>query len=345
MKSLLSCLGVICLALFLASCNMRKPPVVDFPDCEMPAAPDYANLDHWAAHPDKQDEADGVPTEAYANRQEKALADVFFIHPTTFKDLEAWNGDVNDEKLNKETDESAIRHQASVFNGSCRVFAPRYRQMTYGGFFAEGEQRRAGIPAFTTAYADVKAAFQHYIDHENGGRPFILASHSQGTAHGVRLAREFLDGTALGEQLVAAYLVGFPFPTDTFKVLKPCEDADDTGCYTAWCTFAWDYFPEEDADFYAGAHCTNPVTWTTDESASKEENAKGILMRGYDKIHEQALKAKVERSILWVSKPDVPFKFLYNFKNYHIADFNLFWGDIRENVALRVAKFEEKAGR
>ena len=32
-----------------------------------------------------------------------------------------------------------------------------------------------------------KAAFQYYLEHYNNGRPFIIASHSQGTYHAKRL--------------------------------------------------------------------------------------------------------------------------------------------------------------
>jgi hypothetical protein len=45
-----------------------------------------------------------------------------------------WNADVNDADMNQKVDESTILNQASVFNGSCRVYAPRYRQAHYHAF-------------------------------------------------------------------------------------------------------------------------------------------------------------------------------------------------------------------
>ncbi len=340
-KSISTPLLTATLLALLSACNIRKPPKVNFEDCILPAAPDYTNLDHWAAHPDKTDEADGVPISSLQNRQAEAQVDVFFIHPTTFLVDDAWNGDLADKKLNKKTDESAIRHQASIFNGACRVYAPRYRQMVYGGFFAEGEQRRTGNQAFEIAYQDVKTAFEYYLEYENEGRPFVLATHSQGTAHAIRLTREFLDGKPLSEQLVTAYLVGWPIPADTFNVLKPCQTPGETGCYTTWCTFAWDYFPEEAVAAYQNAYCSNPVSWTADTLTTARSMHKGAVLKGYKKIYTQALETKAT-SILWSTKPDVPLKALYNIKNYHVGDYNLFWMDVRENVELRVRKYLEK---
>eukprot|EP00959_Pyramimonas_sp_CCMP1952_P379842 7957092-Pyramimonas_sp.AAC.2 len=59
-----------------------------------------------------------------ANEQDSAGCDVFFIHTTT-----AMNGTGNatlDE--GEDITRASIRSMASAFNGSCRVFAPKYRQ-------------------------------------------------------------------------------------------------------------------------------------------------------------------------------------------------------------------------
>ena len=46
-------------------------------------APDYSNLFFWAAHPDKKDMSDSVPS-FLRNETKDGSADVFFLHPTTF---------------------------------------------------------------------------------------------------------------------------------------------------------------------------------------------------------------------------------------------------------------------
>ena len=44
---------------------------------------DYSNLNYWAAHPFKKDPSDEVPLHL-KNERGDTLADVFFIHPTTY---------------------------------------------------------------------------------------------------------------------------------------------------------------------------------------------------------------------------------------------------------------------
>src|SRR5205085_571698 len=100
------------------------------PGSQRNGAPDYSNLYYWASHPLKHDAADSVPS-FLKNEKRDSSADVFFLHPTTYtRDFAnaSWNASVNDEALNRETDNRPILYQASVFNGSCKVYAPRYRQ-------------------------------------------------------------------------------------------------------------------------------------------------------------------------------------------------------------------------
>ena len=131
--------------------------------------------------------------------------DVFFIHPTTYigsdddkinvTDLDlndlfklagsmrkaAWNANLDDTALNNQTDIKPILYQASVFNGSCRIFAPRYRQANLKAFLVRKSPKAQ--ETFDLAYGDIKAAFQYYLDHYNHGRPIIIAGHSQGSLH------------------------------------------------------------------------------------------------------------------------------------------------------------------
>ncbi len=104
-----------------------------------PPPPAYDNRAHWAALPTLKDAADSVPNKSnLKDQQAEATADVFFIHPTTFTHKPTnqfiWNADVNDAALNRKTQESTILNQASIFNGSCRVYAPYYRQAHYHAF-------------------------------------------------------------------------------------------------------------------------------------------------------------------------------------------------------------------
>ena len=159
---------------------------------------------------------------------------VFFLYPTTYtgqRGQDQWNAALDDKKLNKETDKTTILHQASIFNGAGRVFAPRYRQAHLHAYFSK--KPASAKKAFDLAYSDVVAAFNYYLEHYNNGRPIIIAAHSQGTTHAGQLMRDNFDNQPLQQQLVVAYLVGMPVPTDYFQAISPCQKPDDTGCFVA----------------------------------------------------------------------------------------------------------------
>ena len=50
-------------------------------------------------------------------------------------------------------------------------------------------------------------------------------------------------------------------------------------------------------------------------------------------------KPQIHNSILWTSKPKFRGSFLYRTSNYHKGDFNLFYLNVRENVATRISSF------
>ena len=176
-----------------------------FDAAKAPPAPDYAKQSSWGALPGMKDASDVAPAGSTMIDPARAPADVFFINPTSYFSGRHWNADAADADTNAKTDKGSLRNQASVFNGCCAVYAPRYRQMTFGGFIAPSKDSAA---AMDLAYSDVKRAFEYYLAHDNHGRPFIIASHSQGSRHAKILVQEMIDGTPLMKQFVAAYIVG-----------------------------------------------------------------------------------------------------------------------------------------
>ncbi len=325
--------------LALSSCEVTAP-VSTFNPETIPSAPDYAARANWSCLPDKDDFADMTPSSvALPERQAEAEADVFFIHPTTFMQSENWNADVRDEVLNQSTDSRAIKHQASLFNAAGRVYAPRYRQMVYSGFFSEDKasMKQAG----EVAYADVKAAFEYYLKHWNHGRPIIIAGHSQGSLHGMHLLKEFFDGTELQSQLVAAYLPGWPITTDFYQHILVSNAPDQVGCVSTWCTFKEGYEPDNLNTWYENAVVTNPVNWKSDGTPATKEEHDGFLMENYEKFFYNAVNTQAHEGILWMSNP-VP---LLSYKNYHVGDYNLFWLDVRENAVTRVNAYLEAKGQ
>lgn len=333
----------VCIAFFLSllvGCAWDKTPKHPYAEEDCPVPPDYSKLENWAAHPAKHDPADSVPVANLKESVTEGEVDVFFLHPTTLFGKKDWNGDPSNAQLNKRTDRTTIKHQASIFNAVGRVYAPRYRQMTLGGFFDKHDVASNG-KAYHTAYCDLKAAFEYYLAHENNGRPIMIASHSQGSAHAVHLLKDYFDGKPLQKQLVAAYIAGWATPADTFQVLRPCSNPEETGCYATWCAFEWGTAPKRPL-WYSGAVVVNPVTWRTDTLPSDLSAHRGTVMGSYDHIYPQVVKAQVRDGYLWVTRPDIKGTGIIRSNNFHIADYNLFWLDVRENAVLRTKKYLEK---
>jgi len=317
------------------------------PNVATPSAPNYVNPQYWAALPEKADPADQIPAgiSGLNNQGEDAPADIFFIHPTSYlgktSKSKGWNADLNDEQINNRTDNGSIKYQASVFNGAGRIYAPRYRQANIRAFFPTDENQKR--IALDTAYADVKKAFEYFLEHYNNGRPFIIASHSQGTTHAKRLLKDYIDNNGqLEEKLVAAYLIGMDVYDTLYTQLKPCADADDNRCYISWMTYAVNHFPPGYVRPYREAVCTNPLTWTIDSAYASRALNKGGVLRKFDRVIPGLCDAQVLDGVVRINKPHFPGSAFYNLKNYHIVDYNLFYSNIRENAILRTRLFTDR---
>lgn len=325
---------------FLSSCSSQKYiSSITYDFKSNTGVPNYASLNYWAASPFKNNPADNIPRGLKDNTRD-SLADVFFIHPTTYTDKKmesGWNALVDDENLNKKTDESTILYQASVFNKYCRVFAPRYRQANLQAFYTTDKSKADS--AFDLAYEDVKAAFIFYMEHYNHGRPIIIASHSQGTLYAGRILKDFFEGKPLQKQLVCAYVIGLPVFTNYFSQLKPCKDSMSTGCFVSWRTFKEGYEAPFIKQEKVKAYVTNPLTWTMDTAFAEADLNKGGILRNFNKVIPGLVHAWVHGNVLWVNKPKFFGSIFLSTKNYHIADYNLFYDNIRENSGTRIRAF------
>lgn len=316
----------------------------EFNEKIIPPAPDYSLQKNWAALPQMKDAADTVP-QGLKDNQFNATADVFFIHPTTFLQepdgAYHWNASLDYEKLNQRTDNTTIRYQSTVFNGSCRVYAPRYRQAHISVYYTLN--RQAAKQALALAYSDVESAFHYYIDYLNQGRPFIIASHSQGTQHAQRLIKYVIEkDSLLMKKFICAYLIGMPVPADSFNIIKPCTRPDDLQCYCSWSTFQHGYYPAWYSISQKNAAVINPLTWTVDSICVAAVNNKGAVLKDFRKIKPHVCDATVYRGMLWIHTPKIPLARTISGGNYHIGDYNLFYMNIRENVEERVKKYESK---
>lgn len=338
--------------------GMSNPVLAGSPQMLVPPAPDYAQPDTWAAWPGRPSGADVIPPGIADDRLTKTKqVDVFFIHPTTFMSGNTSNARFDEPGITATLiDRGVLRSQASAFNDCCRIYAPHYRQAALAAFFHRDDGQDSA--ALGLAYGDVQRAFDYYIAHENHGRPFVIAGHSQGSLHALRLLQERIAGTSLQQRLVAAYIVGYFVPQDIERTGLPvCRSALQTGCIVSWNTVK----PSAADSDSRTAHlvwlegryqrlenrqivCVNPLSWLPDSSAGPESNL-GALPG----VHpSQALRpiipaltgADCDNGELAVS---IPYRdrrgfsdALTMFGSYHVYDYNLFYTNIRANADARV---------
>ena len=333
-------------------------PSGGFDLASVPPAPDYASPDAWAALPDRQDNADVVPPESGAtDNQATALVDVFFVHPTTYYQSDMWNARYDEPGVTTEfLEDGVLRHQAAVFNGSAKVYAPRYRQATLYSFMGDEPDTYA---ALTFAYEDVERAFDHFIENMNTGRPFILASHSQGSLHAMKLLEEKIAGTPLANRMVAAYIVGYSIPEELgADGISPCADEYSTGCYLNWNSLTSDakttgwkqttkIWIDGELQHIAGRKitCVNPIVGILGASAAQSENIGGQPFADSEESIRAVVPGLTEATctdgMLIVSPPtdDDGLTFGVNGGDYHIYDYNLFHMNLRADIARRIGAF------
>jgi len=347
-------------------------PAQAFGELPHPPAPDYANPSSWAALPHRRDAADVVPeNDSFGDRQDRASVDVFYIHPTTYRDTAFWNQPINDVATNAWTDESVIARQAAVFNACCRVFAPRYRQATAAAVYAGADKNPLG--AYELAWQDVRAAFLTYMTQWNRGRPFIIAGHSQGSAHAERWLAEFGAQPEYRRSLVAVYAIGVSFSERTLRQIgggiTVCATPTSIGCFISWNAFdrAGDpstylagglarhrqrYRSEEGS----AVTCINPLSFDLARPSAPASDNLGALpaRRGVGLAEALAagvslpatqagrLGAACEGGILRVDTPPKEGYAVVPLPNglLHFNEFDLFYQNIRANALERAAAFE-----
>jgi hypothetical protein len=178
-----------------------------------------------------------------------------------------------------------------------------------------------------------------YLANLHKDRPIIIAGHSQGGKMAERLLAEFFDGKPLQDKLVAAYIIGWSIPRDMFQNITVCKTPQQTGCLCGWRTFRKEYIPLYIMQEPVLSYVTNPLTWTDSTAYAGRELNKGSVLRDFSKIVPKTTDAWVHQGVLWINRPRFPGSIFLNTKNYHIADINLFYMNLRENVEERIVNY------
>lgn len=320
----------------------------------------YDDPKMWVARP----EIAGNPalwTPAGYKPGAKPSAAVFFIHPTSFISRDSWNAPMIPDAETRFRTNVFMRGQASAFNEVGAVYAPRYRQATFGAFLtSEVDAQRALV----LAYRDVDAAFDAFLRQVGPKRPIILAGHSQGALHLTTLLRERIArDPALKARVVAAYVVGWPVSRTTDLAalgLPECRTGTQAGCILSWQSFGEPADPALIVDTYDATVgfdgrprrgtpfvCTNPITGSADGAAPAGANL-GTLVPSEDlstaSIVAAAVPARCDggRGFLLVGEPPNLGKYVLPGNNYHVYDYSLFWANVRQDSARRLMAFQAR---
>ena len=286
---------------------------------------------------------------------------VFFVHPTSYiptnvdRDIQ-WNASLGDEDTEARSD-LFLRGLASPFNRAAEIWAPKYRQAAVGAFITDKPEAERAIDA---AYRDVAQSFDYFLESVDKDRPIVLAGHSQGSLHLLRLLRERVKGRPeLENRIAAVYAVGWPISMDRDLPVLPlpgCERPNQSGCILSWASFADDGDPtqllsrfKESAGFDGQPRgdgailCVNPITGFQNSAAPADDN-KGTLVPDESLASGQLVPGAVgarcdEQGILRIGDPPEMGSAVLPGQNYHVYDIPLFWRNVQEDVVTRVREW------
>lgn len=331
-----------------------------------PGIPEDRDPAHWQPEPadlDGADEAALEPISEEAAEVESAASPateepplppfaVFFVHPTSYLERRSWNAPLDDRE-SQDRARIFIRGMASAFAGASEIWAPRYRQATFGAFLTDAPEAARAIDA---AYADVELAFDYFLESIDPDTPIVLAGHSQGALHLLRLLRERVAGTPLAQRIAMAYPVGWPISIahDLPALgLPACETGEEAGCLMTWTSFAEPANPGQWLEVYGKSAgydgqprgdsptlCVNPLTGSRDAEAPAEANL-GTLVPNKELTGGALIVGAVparcgERGLLLIGEPPDLGPYVLPGNNYHVYDIPLFWANLKQDVERRV---------
>jgi hypothetical protein len=292
-----------------------------------------------------------TPAPAPAEQKPGEFA-VFFIHPTSYFERANWNAPI-DHAESQRIARIYVRGMASPFNQASEIWVPRYRQATFGAFLTTEPEGQQAIDA---GYRDVRQAFEYFLSSVDPDTPIVLAGHSQGALHLLRLLREEVAASEVAPRIAAIYAVGWPISVEhdlPALGFPACATAAQPGCVMSWSSFAEPADPSRLLETYGESRaangeprgdspilCTNPLTGMVGGEALAEANL-GTLIPDAEyttgELVPGAVPARCDaRGLLLIGDPPEVGDAVLPGNNYHVYDIPLFWRNLQRDVASRV---------
>ena len=303
---------------------------------------DYSDKVNWLSYPEITKDVDAI-----------------YIYSTSYMDMSFEDGASDYVPIdNPEMILLAIGEyetNATVFEESCNVFVPWYRQagMRYANEIAK---KTGNIDAALAglSYTDIKASLDYYFENCNNGRPFIIAGHSQGSAM-VRyvLKNYFKEHQDYYQRMVAAYPIGFSITKDDleqYPYLKFATGESDTGVIISYNTEGPKNIEENARNVVVlpGAMSINPLNWKLDETYASASENKGSLVQNKETGAREFVDLGVDAQInlargVIVTNTTAPVtegKEFFGPASFHENDYSFFYKNLQENVAKRIAAYK-----
>ncbi len=316
----------------------------------------YADPKMWISRPGLADDPARWAPQGAPAQVPPVRAAVFFIHPTSLLTAAHWNASLDDGATNERA-RLFVRGLASPFAGATEIWAPRYRQAAFGAFLTDDP---AGKRALDAAYADVVLAFDQFLASIPDDEPIVLAGHSQGSFHLIRLLHERVAGKPLAKRIAAVYAIGWPVSLERDLPgmgFPACARADQAGCVVSYLSFAdpadpgmmldaWARQPGLDGQPHKGSTvlCSNPLTGGIGGSAPASANL-GTLVPDLTLANGALATGAVGAScrpdgMLSIGAGYAMGPYVLPGENYHVYDIPLFWANVRADFARRVAAWK-----
>ncbi len=256
--------------------------------------------------------------------------DVFYVIPTAGESWVNEKGEIcHYLDINNPDHRLAMENRFNmafpIFGDQANFFSPYYRQITLEVWEAGNAAINHYYPA---TFADVKAAFDYYMKHWNGGREFVLAGFSQG-AKGVKELIKSLSDEEFS-RMKAAYVIGFPVlqeDIDATDRFVPAQGATDTGVTISYNSVTGE---EGIGDIFRNSKMIiNPVNWSTgSEVAQISVGVHNYVNREHMMLFVEGFDAES------IYQPAMAK--LFPLGNLHLMELPLYKDFLRENVKVRL---------
>ena len=287
---------------------------------------------------------------AYWQEGRDKAVDCFLICPTVTL---GGAGNYNLTMDNRQSGElrafvGALNMERGIYDASCTMYAPLYRQVSLAVYRLPQKQRE---PYLKLAYSDVREAFQVYL--KQSRKPFVLAGFSQGADMCIRLLKEFGAEPKVAKRLVACYAIGWRITEaelKTYPHLKMAQGPADTGVIISFNSES----PAVQSSLMVPkgikTKAINPLTWRTDNNYASALHNKGACFTDYsanikkEQPYFCGAWLDAERGTLKINNKITPLAYppvldIFTAGVYHLYDYQFFYRNLQENVALRTGAY------